>query len=337
MTFREYLYDKVLFLLLQLSCMLVGFAYLRICGLGKDPLLLFYLAWIFILFFALVTDWYQKKKYFDEIEQLLCSLSKPYLIGEIMPASKKLEDQIYRELIRRSNKSVIDAIHNLETKQQEYKEFIEQWIHEVKLPITRMELICENNKTEETRKLAAHLAELEHDVEQALFYARSDTVSQDYMVRSQDLKKIVLTAIQKNQQYFIQNKIQLELAPMEETVYCDDKWVIFTLCQILINAVKYKKDDHCLIKIYPEIQKNSTCLCIEDNGIGIKQGELNRVFEKGFTGTNGRRQQKATGIGLYLCRKLCKKQGIEIEAESKEGEYTRIRLVFPDGSDYFSR
>ena len=248
-----------------------------------------------------------------------------------------MEDRLYKRVLRSSNKSVIDAVHHLESERTEYKDFIENWIHEVKLPITSMNLICDNNRTAETRKIKAQLAELENDVEKALFYARSDTVYQDYFIHKILLKDVVLTAIQRIRPYLIKNNVQIDLHGCTESVYCDDKWLEFILNQIFLNAVKYKKEDVCRISIDTSRENNCTALTVEDNGIGILDSEIGRIFDKGFTGTNGRHNRQSTGIGLYLCRKLCRKLGISIEARSKEGEYTKILLHFPDGSSHFSR
>ena len=337
MNFPDYIKDKTLTILLHFLCITGSFIYLYTCGLKKNQLLLFYLSWLFLLAVCLVTDWYKKNRYFKELFHILNSLDKPYLISEVMPDSFRLEDRLYKRVLRSSNKSVIDAVHHLESERTEYKDFIENWIHEVKLPITSMNLICDNNRTAETRKIKAQLAELENDVEKALFYARSDTVYQDYFIHKILLKDVVLTTIQRIRPYLIKNNVQIDLHGCTESVYCDDKWLEFILNQIFLNAVKYKKEDVCRISIDTSREKNCTALTVEDNGIGILDSEIGRIFDKGFTGTNGRHNRQSTGIGLYLCRKLCRKLGISIEARSKEGEYTKILLHFPDGSSHFSR
>lgn len=337
MNFPEYIKDKILTILMQILCMTGSFIYLYTCGMKKNQLLLFYLAWLFLLAVWFTVDWYRRSRYFKELFHISDSLDKPYLISEVMPDSFRLEDRLYKRILRSSNKSVIDTVHHLESERTEYKDFIENWIHEVKLPITSMNLICDNNKTAETRKIKAQLSELENDVEKALFYARSDTVYQDYFIHRIVLKDAVLTAIQRIRPYLIQNQAQVELHGCEEMVYCDDKWLEFILNQIFLNAVKYKKEESLRITIDTLRENNSTALIVSDNGIGIQDIEIGRIFDKGFTGTNGRHNRQSTGIGLYLCRKLCRKLGISIEARSEEGKYTKILLHFPDGSSHFSR
>lgn len=342
MTFWKFLKDKIMLLLLHLLCMLGSFFYFSVCGMTKGQLLLFYLFWMLLLSVYLFLAWRQRSRYFHGIFQVLDSLDKPFLISEVMPDSWCLEDRLYRMILRKSNKSVIDAIHHMETESTEYKEFIENWIHEVKLPLTTMNLMCDNRKASEwtakdTALLKAHLSELENDVDKALYFARSDTVYQDYMIREISLKDVLMNVILRSKPYLIQNHVQIDMQTEADMVYCDDKWLEFMIGQIILNSVKYKKQDGCLITIRTWKDSGSTTLSIEDNGIGIRHEELGRIFDKGFTGSNGRKNRRSTGIGLYLCRKLSRKLGITLEADSGEGMFTRISLIFPDGSRHFGR
>ena len=343
MTFLEFLRDKLLLLLFHMLCMLLSFIYFSNCGLKNNQMFLLYILWFFLLAVWFFVSWYRRNRYFREIFQILDELDKPYLISEVMPDSWRLEDRLCRRLLKQSNKSVIDAIHHLENERTEYKEFIENWIHEVKLPLTAMNLICDNRKRkdswcpEDTRRLKSLLGELENDVDKALYYARSDTVCQDYMIREIPLKEVVLAAIHRIQSYLIQNGAVIDMQVGDVNVYCDDKWLEFIISQIMINAVKYKKDEGCRITIRTQKEDQKTILSIEDNGIGIRPEELGRIFDKGFTGTNGRQNRQSTGIGLYLCMKLSRKLGITLDAQSEAGVCTRIILVFPDGSRYFGR
>lgn len=343
MNFLEFMKDKILLLLFHLLCMLLSYVYLGICGLKNNQMILLYLLWFFLLAVWFFVSWYRRNRYFREIFHILNGLDKPYLISEIMPESWRLEDRLYRRLLKQSNKSIIDAIHHLENERTEYKEFIENWIHEVKLPLTAMNLICDNRREphswspEDTRRLKSHLGELENDVDKALYYARSDTVCQDYMIRKFPLKNPIYTAIRRLQPYLIQNGVSINMQAGSENVYCDDKWLEFIIGQIIINAVKYKKEDGCLITIRTQKQERKTILSIEDNGIGIRPEELGRIFDKGFTGSNGRQNRQSTGIGLYLCRKLSRKLGITLDAQSEYGTYPRILLIFPDGGSHFGR
>lgn len=195
-------------------------------------------------------------------------------------------------------------------------------------------MVIENNKNPVTKSIEEELDKIENYIEQALFYARSNTVEKDYFIKRVLLKDIVNGCIKKDKNILIGEKISLNLHDLNSYVNTDSKWVIFILNQIIQNTIKYKKQDKNLeIKIYSKVGKENVILYIEDNGIGIKKEELTRVFEKGFTGTNGRlSNKKSTGIGLYLCKKLCDKLSIGIELNSIQNEGTQVRLIFPIGS-----
>ena len=194
-------------------------------------------------------------------------------------------------------------------------------------------MVIENNKNAITKSIDEELDKVENYIEQALFYARSNTVEKDYYIRKVVLKEIVNESIKKNKSSLIQEKISIDIHDLDIEVNTDNKWIVFILNQIIQNSIKYRRKENSAIEIYANQGKENVILYIKDNGIGIKQGEITRVFEKGFTGTNGRlSNKKSTGIGLYLCKKLCNKLGIGIELNSVQNEGTEIRLVFPQSS-----
>ena len=335
--------------------------FLKATGNPNSNIVLILSVWVFVIMVWLFLKFFQRRSYFHKLLTVLDNLDKRYLIGEVMEVKHHLEDQLYREVILKSNKAVIEKINQIEKEQNDYREYIETWIHEVKQPLTAMLLMCENHKNEMTRNFRLELKKLENYVDLALFYARSDDVYQDYIIKQVDLEQIAIQMVQKDKAFFIEHQFSVDLDIMEKIVYTDEKWLQFILRQILLNAVKYRKGDSGKIQIYsqakkcqaagsasaaqmgeyPAFSQNAVCLVIEDHGIGIPAHELGRIFEKGFTGSNGRRDvtslskpvmhQESTGIGLYLCKKLCGKMDIGMEAESNEGEFTRIILVFPVG------
>ncbi len=195
-------------------------------------------------------------------------------------------------------------------------------------------MIVENNKNEVTKSIDEELNKVENYIEQALYYARSNTVEKDYYIKKAILKDIVNESIKRNKNVLIHERIFINVHDLELEVNTDNKWIVFILNQIIQNSIKYKKqNDNSEIEIYAKRGKEKVILFIKDNGIGIKKGEITRVFEKGFTGTNGRLiGKKSTGIGLYLCKNLCNKLGIAIELNSIQDEGTEIRLVFPKSS-----
>ena len=178
-------------------------------------------------------------------------------------------------------------------------------------------MVIENNKNQATKSIDEELDKIENYIEQALYYARSNTLEKDYYIKKCKLKEIVNESIKRNKNMLIQEKIRINLHDLEKEVNTDSKWINFILNQIIQNSIKYmKKDNEKEIEIYSMQGKDKVILYIKDNGIGIAKEEVSKVFEKGFTGTNGRiTNKKSTGIGLYLCQKLCNKLGLKITLE----------------------
>ena len=190
-------------------------------------------------------------------------------------------------------------------------------------------LIIENNSNEITKKIDTQLDKVENFVEQVLYYTKIDNVNKDYIIKKLNLEEVVNEVIKRNYRDFINKNIKLELGEINKTVYSDSKWVEFILNQIVVNSIKYIKSKDGLIKISAKRVENSIVLTIEDNGVGIEERDINKVFEKGFTGENGRVFGKSTGIGLYLCKKLCNKLGLGLILESKVNVGTVIKVSFP--------
>ena len=204
-------------------------------------------------------------------------------------------------MIRKSNKSVIERIRAIEDEKKEYREYIESWVHEIKAPITGIDLMCENHKETLTKRIALENRKIENYVDMALYYARSDEVYQDYMIRETDLGQTAAEILQRNKRYLIQKGIQAEVN-CPDIAYTDGKWIGFILNQLLLNSAKYSKEQGTHIRIFTEHTENGVRLTVKDNGIGIKPEEIERIFEKGFTGSNGRKTERSTGMGLYSCK-----------------------------------
>lgn len=282
---------------------------------------------------SIIIEYFKRKKFYDNLLKMLEELDEKYLITEIIKNPNFLEGQILKNSLEQIDKSMLENVNKYKYMTEDYKEYIELWIHEIKIPIATSKMVIENNKNAITKSIDEELDKVENYIEQALFYARSNTVEKDYYIRKVVLKEIVNESIKKNKSSLIQEKISIDIHDLEIEVNTDNKWIVFILNQIIQNSIKYRKKENSVIEIYANQGKENVILYIKDNGIGIKQGEITRVFEKGFTGTNGRlSNKKSTGIGLYLCKKLCNKLGIGIELNSVQNEGTEVKLVFPKDS-----
>lgn len=283
---------------------------------------------------GLLYEYFVKKKYYQTLEDTLEQLDEKYLITEIIKTPNFVEGKILKDILEQVDKNMHENVNRYKYSQEDYKEYIELWIHEIKLPLATSKMIIENNKNKVTKSIEEELDSIENYIEQALYYARSNTVEKDYYIRKCNLREIVNESIKKNKTSLIEEKIEIKIHDLDNIVNTDSKWIIFILNQIIQNSVKYRnKEVISSIEIYSLSKKDNTILYIKDNGIGIKKGEITRIFDKGFTGSNGRLSgKKSTGIGLYLCKKLCEKLGISIEINSIENEGTELRLIFPNSS-----
>ena len=329
MKLYKYVKDKINLLLGFIIYCIVILEYSNAMEINKNAIIVIIsISCIFFMTGFFINYW-RKNKYIKEIQNVIDNLEEKYLISEVIKKPRMQENLAYYRILKKANKSMIENVTNVRTAQREYKEYIESWVHEIKMPITICKLLCENNKSEITNKIDEEIEEINNYVEQVLFYARLDQVSNDFMIRKINLGDIIRNVLAKNKKLMIQNDMKVENKNIELSAYTDEKWLEFILNQIIINAIKYRKQQRSEIIIEVLEYKEKVKLSIKDNGIGIKKSEIARIFDKGFTGTNGRSQKKSTGIGLYLCKRLCEELGMVIEVKSLENEYTNIIITIP--------
>ena len=329
MKLSEYIKDKINYILALAIYLIIISTYLK--AINLTYLTIFIVIFITFTFFilAFLLSYYKTSKYLRNIEKTMDKLPEKYLITEILQKPRSAEKLAYYRILKRANKSMLENVTDIKEKQKDYKEYIESWVHEIKIPITSAKLLCENNKSDITNKIDEDIEEVNNYVEQAIFYARMDQVSNDFMIREISLNEVIKNVLARNKKIMIQNNMKVELKDVNIKCYTDEKWLEFILNQIITNSIKYRNDNNAVIKITGIQNKENIILKIKDNGIGIKKSEIDRIFDKGFTGTNGRNQTKSTGIGLYLCKRLCEGIGMEIDANSKENEYTEIVIIIP--------
>lgn len=209
----------------------------------------------------------------------------------------------------------------MEERYNEMIDYYTMWAHQIKTPIAAMRLNLQNEDSDFSRRLTEDLQRIEQYVEMVLCYLRLDSNSSDYVIREYDIDGIVRQGIKKFASQFIRKKIKLDYRPSDLKVVTDEKWLLFVIEQVLSNSLKYTKQGSISVFV-----NDNQELCIKDTGIGIAPEDLPRIFENGYTGYNGRNDKKASGIGLYLCKRICKNLGHEITASSALGEGTTIKI-----------
>ena len=264
-------------------------------------------------------DIVRTRKKHAELERIKCFDAK---LADSFPEADGVLEADYQEIIHLMREQHERAEQRTEQGLREMMDYYTVWVHQIKTPIASMRLALQNEDTAESRQLQSELGRIERYVEMVLTFLRLGADSTDYVIKEHELDDIVRGAVKKLAGDFINKKIKLEYTELDEKVLTDEKWLSFVVEQVLSNAVKYTSEG--TVSIYTESPKT---LCIRDTGIGIAADDLPRVFENGYTGYNGRSDKRASGIGLYLCRRVCNKLGHTISAESKAGEGTVIRIA----------
>ena len=324
---KLYWKQKLPVMVLNFICMIGLAVFLNVTGNSYASIFLILLIWIVILTVCLAVSYYSRKVQMEKLLNLAEQLEERYLLSEVMEKPERADDLVYYRLLKLAGKSMLEQVNGVRMERAEYKEYVEQWVHEIKTPITAMKLLCENIHSQETKELLVEIEKVNRYTEQALYYARSEHTEKDYSVREIRLFDVVHQSIAENKYLLLQNGVGIEPQETDDSVYSDEKWLCFILNQLIVNSVKYRTELP-ILKFYTERQGNQVILCVQDNGIGIDSSDLQRIFEKGFTGQNGRNAlQNSTGIGLYLCKRLCDKLGIGICADSN-GSGTTFKLVF---------
>lgn len=329
MKISDYVKDRGIFIAINLMIFMIISSFMYSANVASVIIFLIFCVWFLPLITYMVIEYIKLRKYFNTVKNILENLDKKYLLPEVLNEPNFIEGEEINYIFKVLSRDMHENVKYYKNMQEEYREYIEMWVHEIKTPIASTKLLIENNTNKITRKIDTQMDRIENFVEQVLYYSRSDEVGKDYIIKKIELSKVVKSVVKKNQRDFIGKRISLQLGELDEIIYSDAKWIEFILNQIVGNAIKYSKGEGDKIKIESKRLANSVVLTIEDNGVGIIERDLNRVFEKGFTGENGRKFGKSTGIGLYLCKKLCDKMGLGLNIESKENEGTKVTIIFP--------
>lgn len=265
---------------------------------------------------AFLWEMYKARKKHLQL-QSICRM--PAVLMTDFPQADTLFDSDYQAIIQALRQQQNQLQTDMDLRYQDMVDYYTTWAHQIKTPIAAMRLTLQMQDSAFSRQLSQDLHRIEQYVEMVLTFLRLDSDATDYVFRQQELDPIVRDAVKKFAGQFIQKKIRLCYQPLQSTVLTDEKWLSFVMEQILSNALKYTTSGSISIEWQePDI------LCIRDTGIGIAAEDLPRVFEKSYTGYNGRSKQKSSGIGLYLCKRICSNLGHSIDITSAVGEGTTV-------------
>lgn len=331
MMFLEYLEEKIFFIIVSLIFTLLLSIYLLLIGIDVRIIILLAILIIFFIFISLLINYLLIKKRYRKIVNLVDNLDEKYLIKEVIDKPKNLENRAYYYALDKACKALNENLSEVENSKEEYLLFLNSFIHDIKTPISALSLYADNNNDKKVKEEVLKISRL---VDKMLFYARSDVVEKDYFIKEVTLADLVHPVLLEYKNYLLNYSFKVEVKNLDNlSVYTDIKWLNFIIGQILSNSLKYQNKKDRLVRIKGTSDKNNIKLEIYDNGVGIKESDLPKVFDKGFTGSN-RNKKNASGIGLYLTKRLCDKLGIDIKIESEYLKYTRVIITFPKGN-YF--
>ncbi|WP_195468823.1 ATP-binding protein [Clostridium sp. D43t1_170807_H7] len=247
-----------------------------------------------------------------------------------------LEGKIINYIIDYKDKKLENETKECENQLKDMEEYISRWVHEIKLPLSAMKIILDRDSDDMISSIENELEKMNFLVNSVMYGSRATASAEDIFIKEENLKDIVKTAVKSNSFFLIKNNISPKLGDLDFKVYSDKKWVTYVLGQLINNSIKYSKENG-VIEFSAEDKGEFIELKIRDNGIGINEEDLERVFNKGFTGSNGRNSvYKSTGMGLYFSKKIIDKLNHSIEVESVKDKYTLFRIRFYKISDYLS-
>ena len=278
---------------------------------------------------VLLWDFWHQRRRLRQLQATLDGLDRKWLLYECAPPPAGAWEREMFRLLRRAGRAMTGAVSDARQAQQEYREYVEQWVHEIKTPLTAAHLICQGLEPGIRRRLEAELAQIDAHAQRALYYARAQSPEKDLVIRRVTLAQAADRAVQGHRALLIQSGVGVEMEGLERTVYTDEKALVFVLGQLLQNAARYRREEGAArIALSAREREGRVELTVVDNGMGIAPHELPRIFDRGFTGSNGRARGGSTGMGLYLVKQLADALEIGLRADAREGEGTRVTLTF---------
>lgn len=290
---------------------------------------------------GLAWDFLRKRRFYNMLVEQTEQLDRKYLVLEMVSKPEFYEGEIVYQELYDVHKSMLEDINSYKHSIDEFKEYIEMWIHEVKIPIASLVLMCHNSKAKQQgadmKKIYEQVRRLDMMINQVLYYVRAENAEKDYLIKEASLKELVKKVAMYNKDELLERRIDFN-ADVDGLVVTDTKWMEFILNQLVNNSMKYRRTGvQSEIHIYTEESADHIKLCVEDNGIGIAASDLSRVFDKSFTGENGRTKAKSTGMGLYIAKKLCGQLGHGIAISSVQGEGTKVVITISKNDFYKMR
>lgn len=341
MALSAYLRSNAATIAILLGAVALSSFVLMVMGIGTAAMVFVAGIEIAAIAAALMADWARRRSFYRDLAASADEAEHPLWVSEFVDRPNFSEGAITYDALDAIARSANNEVGRYRRQVSDYREYIETWVHEAKSPLAAAHLMldnlrCEPQTDDANEKISALDNELHRVagyIDQALFYARSETVDRDYLIRAYRLSALVAAALRSNAPALIGARVVPSMSGLDHDVFTDEKWIEFILGQIIQNTVKYACASEPRIEFIGELLDEGRSserveLTVRDNGCGVSAADLPRVFDKGFTGENGRTGKRSTGIGLYLVKRLCDKMGVGISASSQEGSGFTIVLSF---------
>lgn len=348
MNFKDFLKDRIPYIAVYffstLSAVIIMYLTFFIKGddISINNVLYAFIVSASLLLVFLFYDYYRNRSFYKQLE--LISNSKEdldYILNLGTPNSN--EQELFKRILLNTYKLCGDKTIKYEEAHKQYIYFVNQWVHQMKTPVSVINLLLQDAQSEDNKESYSSIAEenekLSHGLDMMLYNARLSDFNLDFNVETLDIISIIRKVINDNKKSLIRHHIFPKIHCNDElVVHTDRKWIYFVINQIVINAIKYSKAEtgeskNISFKIYGEDSK--IILSISDEGIGIPKEDLSRVFNAFFTGKNGRKTSESTGMGMYLAKRVCDELGHNITVESEEGKGATFLIEFYGGKNIF--
>ncbi|SEF68025.1 Signal transduction histidine kinase [Eubacterium ruminantium] len=342
MRLRDYIKDHIVDIILEIIALIMIAIFMSAFNVSRELSMAVSLILIILFGTIMLRGYFRKRRFYSGLMDNLRELDQKYLLAETLTEPQFYEGKIMYEIISELDKSMYENVAGARRYAVNFKEYIEMWVHEVKLPIASLLLSIKNisekmEDSEEINALEARVRRINEFADQVLYYARSENSEKDYIFKEEKLSRIVSAVLSKYRPDIQERGVELKVSDIGRTVITDGKWLEFMLAQFISNSLRYTEGrPEPTISIFSDEKDGNVILHFRDNGIGIPEKDIGRIWEKAFTGENGRENSSfgSTGMGLYLVKKMCDKLGHKVACESVYGEYTDMMIIFGKNDIY---
>ncbi len=334
MNFWDYIKDRIIIYIMKTTAIVISIIFLSAFNVKSQAIIVVTNILVVTVLMSELWEYFRKRDFYIRLNNSLAELDKKYLLPELVNYPEFYEGKIMVNALRECDKSMAENVAEYRRQNKEFREYIEMWVHEAKIPVASLRLMCHNNQ-DVGRKMTGQIKRIDDYIESVLYYARSENPELDYVIKEVSLKKIFGSVAVRNREALQILDAAIETDGLDINVLTDGKWIEFIIGQLMANSIKYCSPDRKLfLRAWADNNDKGVIFHFRDNGKGILKEDIPYIFEKSFTGHNGRENKSSTGMGLFIVSNLCERLGHRIDVVSEYGKYTEIQIVFGKNDFY---